>query len=213
MMDQTTHFPDDTDLEAVRGFRSDLAGLDEDRFEAARSRFAQRDGANEALGVPPRRRRRTAIVAGACAVGVAAAVAGMVVWTWPGGGRSGIAPAGGSSTSTDTQTRSTGQRTSQPFSPGGALHCMALHDEPLGEVAKKLAKTDLTVTYTLPDPDTETSSRISQAEAEADTANKVSEVIDRGGGRIEVYFWDKDNMDFMSEDMVEKFEKECPDPR
>lgn len=39
------------------------------------------------------------------------------------------------------------------------------------------------------------------------------DAFDRRYRDIHVYFWGKHNMDFMSEDMVKKFEKECPDPR
>lgn len=101
------------------------------------------------------------------------------------------------------------------FAEGGALHCMALHDEPLGEVARKLAKTDLQVVYSLPETESASGAeeRWTQAQAEADTTMKVSEVMQRSSTRVEVYFWTKDNKDFEPQEMKDAFAQRCPDPR
>ena len=52
-----------------------------------------------------------------------------------------------------------------------------------------------------------------QAQAEADTTMKVSEVMQRSSTRVEVYFWTKDNKDFEPQEMKDAFAQRCPDPR
>ena len=92
---------------------------------------------------------------------------------------------------------------------------MALHDEPLGEVARKLATTDLKVVYTLPETDSASGKRErwTQARAAADTTMKVSEVMERDSSTIEVYFWSKDNPDFQPQLLKDDFDRRCPAPR
>lgn len=106
--------------------------------------------------------------------------------------------------------------TMNPYPEGSPLHCLAMHDEPLSEVAAKLADIDIDVTYSLPVIPKEGDvywTHLTQAEAEADTEHKVSEVIQRSSGELEVYFTTKDDMDFMDDEMREGFEEACPNPR
>ena len=103
-----------------------------------------------------------------------------------------------------------------PYPESSPLHCLSMHDEPLSEVAAKLADIDIDVTYSLPVIPKEGDvywTHLTQAEAEADTEHKVSEVIQRNSGELEVYFTTKDDMDFMDDEMRESFEESCPDPR
>lgn len=103
-----------------------------------------------------------------------------------------------------------------PYPSDSPLHCLAMHDEPLSEVAAKLGETDLDVTYSLPvipDEGEEYWTHLTQAEAEADTEHKVSEVIQRSSGEIEVYFTTKDDRDFLTAEERDAFEEACPNPR
>lgn len=224
--DEINH--DDHDLVAVQGHRADLTGVDDTQVAAARERLAALDGADRPLGSATgsgrgRTGRPLRLIAGLAAAGVAASLVAVALWAASDGGPSGPAtvPAAPASTSTSTTTRSTSKATPVVpapeglFAEGQPLHCMALNDEPLGEVARKLATTDLKVVYTLPETDSASGKRErwTQARAAADTTMKVSEVMERDSSTIEVYFWSKDNPDFQPQLLKDDFDRRCPTPR